>query len=370
MTPLRRLGLGDQVASLLTEAIQAGRWGGTLPGVNRLSETFDVSRETVRAALRILESRGVIAASGAGRSRMISKTRSTTEIRRKLRVALLLNAPLVKENADMQRTLLQIQLAIVEEGHECFFPAKSQENLGHNLKRITRFVQATPADAWVVFAASREVLEWFGAQTFPTVALGGRSVGLPIAGASINFLPAVQEAARKLLALGHRRIVLIGPKRWRHPTPGVIIQAFNAELVAHGITPGKYYTPDWEETPEGMRALLRSLFHITPPTAILVEEPAHSVAVSAFIGHRGLLIGRDVSVLCMVPEPAFAWRYPPMAHFRWDNNRLIRRIVRWVRTTARGSTDQKQISFPAEFVPGGTVMAAPSQKPAGKIRNA
>ena len=70
----------------------------------------------------------------------------------------------------------------------------------------------------------------------------------------------------------------------------------------------------------------------------------------------------------MGPDPAFAWRDPPMAHFRWDNGRLVRRIVRWVGAHARGRADHQQVTLPATFVPGGTVMAAPTvaqMKPLG-----
>jgi DNA-binding LacI/PurR family transcriptional regulator len=128
-------------------------------------------------------------------------------------------------------------------------------------------------------------------------------------------------------------------------------------LAGVGIIPGPYNVPDWDESPEGLRKLLRLLFYVTPPTALLVVEPFHSVAVSTFLSQRGLLIGRDISLVCIVPDPAFAWRHPPMAHFQWENDRLVRRIVRWVGAVARGRVDVEQVVISASFVPGGTVVA-------------
>jgi DNA-binding LacI/PurR family transcriptional regulator len=155
--------------------------------------------------------------------------------------------------------------------------------------------------------------------------------------------------------LGHRRIVMISPHQWRKPFPGRIATAFAAKLASHGIASDEYNLPDWEETPEGLQKLLKSLFQITPPTALLVIEPAHAVATLAFLGERGLQAGRDVSVICMVSDPAFSWRRPPMTHFKVDTEPLVRRVVRWVDSFSRGCPDQEQKSFPVELVRGGTI---------------
>ncbi len=42
-----------------------------------------------------------------------------------------------------------------------------------DLRRIARFDEGTEADAWVVGAGSRELLEWFNGRMTPTFALFG-----------------------------------------------------------------------------------------------------------------------------------------------------------------------------------------------------
>ena len=106
--------------------------------------------------------------------------------------------------------------------------------------------------------------------------------------------------------------------------------------------------------------MLSALFRLTPPTALLVAEPAHAIAVLGFVGQRGIQIGRDLSLVCMINDPTFAWRHPPLAHFDWDTAPVIRRIVRWAGAVARGRVDKKRMVSPATFIPGGTVMAAPA----------
>ena len=82
------------------------------------------------------------------------------------------------------------------------------------------------------------------------MALYGRSDGLPLARTGPDKEPAMCAATRQLLALGHRRIVLIVRAGRRVPTPGNLERASLEELAAHGIATSDYHLPDWEETPE------------------------------------------------------------------------------------------------------------------------
>jgi DNA-binding LacI/PurR family transcriptional regulator len=352
---LRRLPLAEQTADHLLEGMRSGRWGAALPGVNALAKEFDISRETLRTALRLLESKGLLLAGGPGRNRIITTEIPPAVSSQSLRIAILLHSPLSNENAEIHGSMLRLQQAIESAGHVCIFADEDQTRLRHDVRKIARLVAATPADAWVVLAGSKEILEWFAAQPFPSIAFGGRSIGVPIASVGTDSTGALSKAVRELIALGHRRIVMISPGQWRKPIPGRIAKVFADELASCDIAAGEYNLPDWEETPEGLQTLLSSLFHLTPPTALIVVEPAHAVAVLGFAGQRGLKIGRDISLVCMMSDPAFTWRRPSITHLAANTVPLVRRVVRWVESVARGCPDREQRDFPAEFVRGGTI---------------
>ncbi len=109
------------------------------------------------------------------------------------------------ENVDL---LARLQGA----GFAASFSNKSLKDLGMDSGRVARLVATQPADAWVVSAGSRDVLEWFSEQPVPAIAMLGRFSGLPIAAACQSKSPAILAAVRKLVSLGHRRIVMLG--RW------------------------------------------------------------------------------------------------------------------------------------------------------------
>lgn len=187
------------------------------------------------------------------------------------------------------------------------------------------------------------------------MAMFGRRRGLPLASVGPDKTPAYREATRRLVALGHRRIVWLTRRIRRLPKPGEAEQAFLEELAAHGITPGSYNLPDWEETTDGLHACLDSLFRTTPPTAIIGDEPPFYLAAQHYISSRGLSVPGDVSLACTDGDPYFDWCQPSVAHIRWDHHLLVRRIVKWAGNVSRGRGDKRHAFIKAEFIPGGTI---------------
>jgi DNA-binding LacI/PurR family transcriptional regulator len=231
-----------------------------------------------------------------------------------------------------------------------------------DLSRIKRLVQKTAADAWIVFTGSSEVLEWFSKQSEPAFALFGRRRGLPIPAVGPDKPPAMAAATRRLIELGHRRIVLLARTARRLPEPGAPERAFLKELADHGITPSSYNLPDWEDNMEGFHGILGSLFQHTPPTALIVDEASPFAAAQQILAERGLRVPKDVSLICTDDNAQFAWFRPSVAHIHWSSRPVVRRIVRWAANISRGRKDLRQTLTKAEFVEGGTIGPAPQSK--------
>jgi DNA-binding LacI/PurR family transcriptional regulator len=352
MRPLHRPSIAELTAEHLREGLRAGRWRKVLPGVGRLAAELDVSRDTVRAALRLLESEGLLGAQGLGRSRAV--TALGVEHPR-LRVGLLLHNALSDEQSKVAQVLLRIQSDLGLLDHEVFCLPKTQVQLRHDIRRITHLLGQHPADAWIVVAGSRELLEWCAVQATPCLALYGRSEGLRLAGTGPDKRPACLAATRQLLGLGHRRIVMIVRNARRLPTPGKVERAFLDELAAHGIPTGDYNLPAWEENPKGFLKLLESLFGSTPPTAMIISETAQFVAAMEFLARRRLHVPEQVSLVSTNDDAAFAWCLSGIAQISSDPKPIVRRVVRWVSSVRKGAADRRSIAFPAQFVSGGSI---------------
>lgn len=344
------LSVSAQVAAHLRTEMARGVWGGKMPGRDRLAAELGVNRKTVESALRQLEREGVLAGQGAGRKRQIIMPPGGVALR-PLQVTILLGEP-----SDRQQSyIVELRHALANAGHQVSLAGRTLVDLKMEVKRIGRLVERTDADAWVVVAGSREVLEWFAARAVPVFALFGRRRGVPIAAIGPDKVSTTTAATRRLIALGHHRIVTLARPRRRLPQPGAGERAFLEAMTAHGIPTGAYNMPDWKETVEGFNGCLDSLFRVTPPTALIVDEAPFVTAALLFLARRGLRVPEDVSLVCTDHDPSFEWCDPPIAHIRWNSQPVVRRILQWSTNVSCGKEDLRQTLIPAEFIAGGTI---------------
>lgn len=324
--------------------------------MRQLAEDLGTSPNTMLEALRILEREGLLVSQGPGRRSRIVPPKGRKSKGMEVEI-------LRYEKADAgAEFLMELNYRLLEGGHRPRFSGKTLGELGMDVNRVARHVRHTKADAWVVVAGSKLVLEWFASQPVPTLSIFGCLRDVPsLAGVVPEKKPALGLAVRLLVGLGHRRIVMMVREERRIPEPGFIERHFLELLQAEGIATGPYHLPDWEENPAGLCHCLDSLFAHTPPTALIFDEPQFMTAARLHLAQRGINSPKDVSVLCMDHDPGFGWCQPAITHFVWQPGALVRRVVRWVNSLERGKDDREQTFLETEFIEGGTIGPVPVQ---------
>jgi DNA-binding LacI/PurR family transcriptional regulator len=342
----------DQVAALLREEVKRGKWDQEIPGREALASDFGVNPKTIEKALGVLEREGMLVLKGRGRKRQIVSSKTTKNV---LKISLL-----IYEKSD-RVSLYHDELIhrISELGHVATIADKSMYELGMNLKRISAYVRTINTDAWIVSSGPRDVLEWFAKQPTPIFAEFGRNENLPISSVTIDKAPAMLIALRKLIALGHKRIVMLAREDRRKPIPGEVERLFLQELEAHGIKTGVYNLPDWANNIEAYHRCLDSLFSKTPPTALFITEAPHFMTTLLYLSRRGIMVPRDVSLICHDPDLAFSWCDPMAAHFNWDIGPVAKHVLSWVEKIESGNIPVKQSFVRAQLVGDGTIGPAP-----------
>lgn len=353
MKPFHSLSTVEQFAAHLRAEIEAGRLSGTMPGVARLVKEQGVGTRTVVEAMAELEREGLIENRGARRrSRILGPGNGHA---RSLRVRILL----YDREGRSEDYQVELRHQLEEAGHDAVFAEKNLQDLGMHAGRVARFVRQTPADAWVVVSASREVLEWFVHQPVPVFALFGRSEQMNIAATRPGKSTAMADLVGRLVELGHRRIAMMSRAERRKPTPGFIEQVFLDELKARGLPTSSFNLPDWSDDRDGFHKGLDALFRVTPPTALLLDRPTLFMAAQQHLALRGITAPRHVSLISMDPDPIFAWCDPPVSHVAYDSRPWVRRVLRWVANVSHGRNDRRNTETPAHFIEGGTIGPAP-----------
>ena len=355
MHQLRLLSDAEQVAEHLLTEIKSGHFAAEFPGAIKLSKKLGVNHKTMESALQILEKKRILINNGTRKSRTLNNKSITGTENKCLRIAIL---PIEKSDENVNY-IIELKNLLEDNGHQPFFTDKCLMGLGMDINKISRFIKKNKADAWIVNAASREVLQWFSSQNIRTFALFGHYLDGPIAAISPKKSTAIIKATKHLVGLGHQRISLLCRKHLRSPDPTPVVSAMLAELEKSGIKTSEFNLPEWEETKEGYNKILNSLFKITPPTAIIADEAFMYTAALQHLSSIGLKVPKDVSLICTDNDPNFEWCTPSVSHIKWDTRPVIRRIIRWANNISNGNNDIKQSVVVADFVTGQTIAPPP-----------
>ena len=302
----------DQVTETLLDGIRQRRWTGEMPGRMALARELGVNHKTVDTALKTLEKAGWLEPQGSGKGRRITPREMPAPSA--MRIVILC----YEKNDVSRQDLLCLLHRLLAAGHLASFAETSLRQLGMNLKRIARFVEKTEADAWIVVAGPREVLEWFAARPAPAFALYGRYPEVRMASAGPNKSAAQQELVARLIGHGHRHISMLVREERRKPGPGRAERLFLEQLEANGIKTSAYNLPDWGDTPEELHRILDSLFRHTPPTALIIDDTALFLATMQHLARIGIVAPEQVSLACTDSDPSFEWCRPTIAHIAWD----------------------------------------------------
>jgi len=354
MEPFAPRSTSQQLAAHLKTEIHKGAFGEAMPGIKQLKRTLGVNSRAVEDALHQLESEGLLVPQGAGRPRLIRIPKDSGRSAQ-LRVAIMRHEP-----EDKAWTFaLKLHSRLQDAGWQVHYAPKTLKELGMDPQRVGPCVQSVEADARVVIGASREVLEWFARRPTPVMSCFGRPEKTAIAQTGVITSTARVELVRRLHALGHRRIVMLSERMRRLPQPGVPEQSVLDEMERLGIPTGAYNLPDWDDTPDGLRACLDSLFAVTPPEALIIGSPAMFLCVRDHLRDQGLQAPEDVSLICIEYDPTLAWLQPEPTRIESDSDQVVQQIFRWLRGVARGRPTKRKAHVEARLIEGGTVGPAP-----------
>jgi DNA-binding LacI/PurR family transcriptional regulator len=204
----------------------------------------------------------------------------------------------------------------------------------------------------------------------PFVAFGRTRTSARHAWVDPDFEAAVEGAIERLVLLGHRRIGLVLPDLRRN----------YLDLVATGYrrgmrTRGLRVDDRWDvRRPTGERGGLNAadaLLGANPrPTAVLICESMHAVALYRRLNETGLRPGQDISILGLLPDARAQYLIPTLATFQtnWTEigKTLADAVTSEIVAAAAGREPEEgsvpkllrarvQYKMPVEFNPGESV---------------
>jgi DNA-binding LacI/PurR family transcriptional regulator len=346
-----RQSLPSQAAQIIQDMISSGDFRELLPGERTLAAQLQIGRDTLRAALGILEAARVISPNEHGKRRRILTTAGKGRTATK-RIAFLSPKNLAQLPPWMLVEFDSLRDLLTQRGYRLQLINPGLFHLKNPARKLESLLSDIDADAWILYQCPGTIQQWFHQHKIPSLIRGYPYPDITIPFIDEDWEAAAFHAGTLLTREGHQHIGLLMPdsklaglsateRGLRKALPEnstliPIIEKGSAENVA--------------------LALARCLRLENPPTAIVATRSRHTLSIISWMAQQKLAIPQDLSLITITSEPWFEHLLPKPSHYFSDPTHLARTVVRSILPIAQGklSSSTKKLLIP-EYIPGETV---------------
>ena len=363
ITPPSRKSLELQTVEILREQIEQGAWKKWLPGERTLGGLLQVSRYTVRAALRQLRKDGVIATEESVGNRITIRRRRKKAGGTGSDAGLLVCGEFHQILPTSILWIDQLRTMLSERGSRLRLfdgRAYTQRNPAQALKKLR---QQHSHPCWILLFSNENVQSWFQRNAVPCVVAGSLHVGIDLPSCDVDYRAVCRHATSLLLRRGHRRIALL-IKRSRRAGDVLSEAGFEEAFARSNLEDTTPVIRHHNATAEGIAEVVRQLMAQKPvPTAMLVADPFHCLTVISCLNKLGLDVPRDVSVISRDHESCYNFLLPRPASYAVNPRQFARPLLDAITPALNGGLPPVRTHYiMPEFSEGASVAAPPVQK--------
>lgn len=320
----QRLTLSAQAATALRKAITEGLWRDFLPSERRLCDLLQVSRPTVRSALKSLATEGWIQISQGRKIQLRPPPTARPVLARRL-VALISHQPISRLTLTAFQGISEMRSQLARHGYATEEFVCRGRGPRVQLRQLEAYVRESRILGCVLPSVSREIQQWLAAHAVPALVLGSCHDQVRLPSLDVDYRAVCRHAAGVFLRQGHRRLAFVGPD-WNVAGDLVSEEGFQEGTVGR---PGvKTTLLRHTGTPVDLAAKLSALFKSpSPPTALLVARPAHTLLVLLYLLRHGIRVPDDVSVIARDHDPLYE---SALDHYAFDATTFAHRLSRLV----------------------------------------
>lgn len=315
----RRQSLSAQTADSLRKAIARGTWAEFLPSERRLCDLLQVSRPTIRTALRLLEKERVIAIHQGRRNRLVQRPAVPSGAQRRL-IALVSHAPISRASLTAYLGISSMREQLARHGFATAEFVCQGRSPRAQRNRLEAYLRQNRVFCCVLLSVSRELQSWFATHSIPCLVLGSCHPEMRLPSLDIDHRAVCRHAAGVLRSHGHRRLAFLVPDS------GFAGDLASEEGFRAGGAGAEVTIVRHNGSGPHLRTRLATLLGgPRPPTGLLVARPPHTLSVLLHLLHRGIRVPETLSLIARDHDPLYEHE---LAHYAFGDDSFARRLSR------------------------------------------
>jgi len=353
MDPIEKSYRADQIREQIMAGISVGSWGEYLPSERKLSTLFGTGRDQVHQAILQLRNLGVLELKGK-RNLIVHEAVNDTPQPIK-NVTVLTSRPLDETSSlflfvidQLRARLLPVGVDLKVESCKLLLQDEPKEGL-------RQVVETHPESVWLLQGATPGVQRWFAENELPVIVLGTAVDN--IAFIDFDHTQAMLHAVSLMTTGGRTAEQLIFVR------PDVSLVGIDAMENAFVQAAGEKATTRvlrYNENPDAVLRCFERLpwQHASRPQGVLFGASSDAIKFCSWLAmHTDLAVGRDVSVISIVDNPALDHTYPAIAHYSLRSHRYTSPLVRLVKRVIDRKNLKRghQLLIVPDFVKGGSL---------------
>lgn len=330
--------LRDQVATFLERDIAAGKFKVFLPSERKLAEQMDVSRLTIRAALKKLESDRVVELTGKRRRVLPSNGKRPAATAECREIVIVSAEPLEEVYHSHVLIFEMLREKLGRHGFGLSIDVSPRFGMTRKGRVLEEKVAQHPDACWLLIRIPPAGQRWFAEHQLNAMVLGTPEAGVDLVSMDLDHDATCFHAASVLAAHGKKRIALvrraanlIGDERSEAGMRRACEKSKVAPLV-YRLAGDSTSVIDWLEAMQRQKRM---------PDGIIACDPAIFLSVFSFCYRQKLRIPEEVAVICRNDDQLLDAIRPSVARYRVNDSVILNRLWRILLPILRGQVYAK-----------------------------
>jgi len=356
----KRNSLVHETAATLKQWVACGMLKDMLPGELDLKERLRVGRDTVRMALQLLVKEGWLEPSTQGRKRRL-RSKKLSQLKKHADAGLPVSflSPYVVDQSQTLMEMEDTQKRLAEQGRDLQHVSSHIFHLKDPEHHLENLIHSHPSAAWVLYASSRPIQDWFAKRGVPAIIHGWPYPDVNLPYVAKDWEPAGFHAGLQFIRHGHRNIGMF--EFVERGAGAMLIERGLRRALATADNGANLLLFRDERTPESVAKAYEAAFRLKDrPTAMVLTSSNHLLTSLSWLLSKGICVPDDVSLVVLPNDTWYSEFYPPLCHYKPNTKSFSHGMAeRVLELVEQGQVIRKSLEVAVEFVPGGIIGPAP-----------